>query len=185
MGGSGARTMRWTWARFAGLGVDDLYDALALRARVFVVEQACAFQDPDGVDRESWHLLGRDAQGVLTGYLRVVDGSDLPAAGAGDRAVAPGAAVMGSQLAVPDGLATWSAPAIGRVVTAPEVRGTGAGRTLFAEGLARCLAAWPGRGIRLNAQAHLERFYGGFGFVRAGENFLEDDIPHVPMWRAP
>lgn len=179
--------MKWTWARFAELGVDDLYDALALRARVFVVEQACAFQDPDGVDRASWHLLGRDAAGVLTAYLRVVDGDDLPivsasdlqAVDAQDRPVVHGAhQVQGAQ-------ATWSAPAIGRVVTAPEVRGTGAGRALFAEGLARCLAAWPGRGIRLNAQAHLERFYGAFGFVRAGENFLEDDIPHVPMWRAP
>lgn len=163
--------MRWTWARFAELGADDLYDALALRARVFVVEQACAFQDPDGVDRQSWHLLGRDAQGVLTGYLRVVDALALPARQGGG--VAEGAP------------ARDRAPAIGRVVTAPEVRGTGAGRALFAEGLARCLAAWPGRGIRLNAQAHLERFYGSFGFVRAGENFLEDDIPHVPMWRAP
>ncbi|MBL8348580.1 MAG: GNAT family N-acetyltransferase [Rubrivivax sp.] len=183
--------MRWTWARFAELAVDDLYDALALRARVFVVEQACAFQDPDGVDRESWHLLGRDTQGVLTGYLRVVDGNDPPAVGASDLSVVPvvprvpGVPGMPGQPAVPGGQATWSAPAIGRVVTAPEVRGTGAGRTLFAEGLARCLAVWPGRGIRLNAQAHLERFYGGFGFVRAGENFLEDDIPHVPMWRAP
>jgi ElaA protein len=171
--------MQWTWARFADLGVHDLYDALALRARVFVVEQACAFQDPDGVDAASWHLLGRDAQGLLTSYLRVVDGDEPRVVDASDLPFVHGG------LEVPGAQAAWSAPAIGRVVTAPEVRGTGAGRTLFAEGLARCLAAWPGRGIRLNAQAHLERFYGGFGFVRAGENFLEDDIPHVPMWRAP
>jgi len=171
--------MQWTWARFADLGVDDLYDALALRARVFVVEQGCAFQDLDGVDRASWHLLGRDAQGVLASYLRVVDGGDLPVVDANDLPVVRGLH-EGPGAQVPR-----NAPAIGRVVTAPEVRGTGAGRALFAEGLARCLAAWPGRGIRLNAQAHLERFYGGFGFVRAGDNFLEDDIPHVPMWRAP
>jgi ElaA protein len=110
------------------------------------------------VDRRSWHLLGRGADGILTSYLRVVDAS----AQAGQ-----------------------DAPAIGRVVTAPEVRGTGAGRALVTEGVARCLLAWPGRGIRLNAQAHLERFYAGFGFVRCGEGFLEDDIPHVPMRRAP
>ncbi len=174
--------MQWTWARFADLGVDDLYDALALRSRVFVVEQACAFQDPDGVDRASWHLLGRDAEGVLASYLRVVDGGDLPVVGASDWPVVHGMPRVHEMQGAPP---TWSAPAIGRVVTAPKVRGTGAGRALFAEGLARCLAAWPGRGIRLNAQAHLERFYGGFGFARAGDNFLEDDIPHVPMWRAP
>ncbi|MBI5722029.1 MAG: GNAT family N-acetyltransferase [Burkholderiales bacterium] len=154
--------MQWTWARFSELGVGDLHDALVLRARVFVVEQACAFQDPDALDRACWHLLGRDAAGALAGYLRVVD------AGGGQA----GQAGMGE-------------PVIGRVVTAPELRGTGVGRALFAEGLVRCRAAWPGRGIRLNAQARLERFYGEFGFRRAGEDFLEDGIAHVPMWRAP
>jgi ElaA protein len=148
--------MRWTWARFADLVADDLYDALALRSRVFVVEQLCNFLDPDGVDRSSGHLLGRDAGGRLVGYLRVVD---------------PGVA--------------FAEPSIGRVVTAPEVRGTGLGRRLMAEGLERCRAAWPGQGIRINAQAHLERFYAGFGFVPAGEVFIEDNIPHLPMWRAP
>lgn len=154
--------MQWTWSRFPELGVDDLYDALMLRARVFVVEQACAFQDPDGLDRASWHLLGRDAQGGLESYLRVVDAGAGHARNAGQ-----------------------NEPAIGRVVTAPEVRGTGAGRALFAEGLARCRLAWPGRGIRLNAQARLARFYREFGFQRAGEDFLEDGIVHMPMWRAP
>jgi len=152
--------MRWTWSRFEALAVTDLHDALSLRARVFVVEQRCAFQDPDPSDRTCWHLLGRSESGALAGslaaYLRVVDPFE------------PG-----------------EAPWIGRVITAPEVRGTGAGRELMAEGLRRCLAAWPGRGVRLNAQAHLEPFYAGFGFRRDGANFIEDDIPHVPMWRSP
>ena len=56
--------LHWTWSRFAGLGVDNLYDALALRCRVFVLEQG-PYLDPDGLDRHSWHLLGRDALGVL------------------------------------------------------------------------------------------------------------------------
>lgn len=154
--------MQWTWSRFHDLGVDNLYDALALRERVFVVEQHCPYLDADGLDRASWHLLGRGGSGALVACLRIVDAD-----------------------ATHDAPSAPSAPSIGRVVTAPEVRGTGIGRTLFAEGLARCLGAWPGRGIRLNAQAHLERFYGEFGFVRAGEIFLEDDIPHLPMWRAP
>lgn len=147
--------MHWTWRRFAELGVDDLYDALALRCRVFVLEQG-PYLDPDGLDRTSWHLLGRDAAGALVAYLRVVD---------------PGA--------------RYAEPAIGRVITAPEVRGTGLGRALMIEGVARCVAAFPGRGIRISAQAHLERFYNGFGFVRTGANYLEDDIPHVEMLRLP
>lgn len=150
------RALQWTWSRFGELGVQNLYDVLALRSLVFVVEQDCPYQDPDGLDAASWHLLGRDGSGHLVAYLRVVDAG-----------------------------AKYDEPSIGRVVTAPEARGTGLGRVLFAEGLARCLAAWPGRGVRINAQAHLKRFYAGFGFVREGEPYLEDNIPHLQMARAP
>jgi ElaA protein len=147
--------MRWSWLRFADLGVDDLYDALALRSQVFVVEQRCAYLDPDGVDRGSWHLLGRDAAGRLVAYVRVVDA----------------------------GL-KFDEPSIGRVVTAPEARGSGLGRMLMAEALRRCEGAWPGRAIRIGAQAHLERFYGDFGFAAVGEPYQEDDIPHLQMLRS-
>ncbi len=143
--------VNWTWSRFAGLGVDNLYDALALRCRVFVLEQGPCL-DPDGADREAWHLLGRDAAGVLHAYLRVVD---------------PGV--------------KYAEPAIGRVITSPETRGTGLGRLLVAEGVARCVAAWPGRAIRISAQSHLAGFYGSFGFARCSDDYLEDDIPHCEM----
>ena len=147
--------MNWTWQRFDQLGVDNLYDALALRCRVFILEQG-PYQDPDGIDRQAWHLLGRDAQGVLRAYLRVAD---------------PGS--------------NYEEPSIGRVITAPESRGLGLGRALFAEGVARCTATWPGQGIRISAQAHLERFYGSYGFGRVGEPYLEDNIPHLEMLKAP
>ena len=145
--------MHWTWARFPDLSLDDLYDALALRCRVFILEQG-PYQDPDGLDRVAWHLLGRDASGTLRAYLRVVD---------------PGA--------------RFDEPSMGRVITAPEVRGTGLGRALVAEGLARSDAAWPGRGHRISAQAHLQRFYGSFGFTSVGEPYGEDSIPHIQMQR--
>ena len=63
--------MDWTWSRFAELGVDNLYDALALRCEVFIVEQG-PYLDPDGLDRHAWHLLGREG-GPLRAYARVVD----------------------------------------------------------------------------------------------------------------
>ena len=34
-----AMTLSWTWQRFPDLGVDNLYDLLALRCRVFILEQ--------------------------------------------------------------------------------------------------------------------------------------------------
>ena len=146
--------MNWLWLRFADLGVDNLYDALALRCRVFILEQG-PYLDPDGLDRVSWHLLGRDEAGVLQAYLRVVDPS-----------------------------VKYTEPSIGRVITAPEVRGTRVGRALVAEGVRRCEAAFPGQGIRISAQAHLEQLYGSFGFARVGEPYLEDNIPHLEMAKA-
>jgi ElaA protein len=146
--------VNWAWQRFAELGVDGLYDALQLRCRVFILEQG-PYLDPDGIDRHAWHLLGRDAQGALVATLRLVD---------------PGV--------------KYAEPSIGRVVTAPEVRGTSIGRALVAEGMAGCDRLWPGRGVRISAQAHLERFYNGFGFERVGDVYDEDGIAHVQMLRS-
>jgi ElaA protein len=145
--------VNWRWSRFAELGVEDLYDALQLRCRVFILEQG-PYLDPDGIDRQAWHLLGRDEAGALQAYLRVVD---------------PGV--------------KYPEPSLGRVVTSAEARGTGLGRRLVAEGLARCALVWPGQGIRISAQAHLAKFYGEFGFASVGEPYLEDNIPHVEMAR--
>jgi len=147
--------LNWQFLRFEQLGVDNLYDALALRCRVFILEQG-PYLDPDGLDRQSWHLLGRDDAGVLQAYLRIVD---------------PGL--------------KYEEPSIGRVITSPETRGAGLGRALMIEGVARCVNVWPERGIRISAQAHLERFYNGLGFERVGDNYGEDNIPHCQMWRRP
>jgi ElaA protein len=146
--------LRWTWKRFEALSLDELYDALALRCRVFILEQG-PYQDPDGLDRVSWHLLGRDGDGVLQAYLRVVD---------------PGQ--------------KYAEPSMGRVITSPEVRGTGAGRLLVAEGVRRIDEAWLGQANRISAQLHLSKFYQAFGFQEVGEPYGEDRIPHVQMLRA-
>lgn len=149
-------TLDWTWARFDDLGVHALHDALALRCRVFILEQG-PYQDPDRADKHAWHLLGYDGARRPMACLRVVD---------------PGA--------------KFAEPAIGRVVTAPEARGQGLGRELMQEGLARCRVVWPGRAVRISAQAHLQPFYGALGFAAASGEYLEDGIPHIEMlWSPP
>lgn len=148
-------TLSWTWRRFPDLGVDDLYDLLALRCRVFILEQG-PYLDPDGIDRHAWHLLGRDPGGEARAGLRVVD---------------PGI--------------KYAEPSMGRVVLDKPLRGSGLADVLVAEGLARADAAWPGRGNRISAQAHLQRFYGRHGYQPVGEPYLEDNIPHIEMWRTP
>lgn len=42
--------LKWTWARFDDLGVHALHDALALRCKVFILEQG-PYQDPDEADK--------------------------------------------------------------------------------------------------------------------------------------
>jgi len=145
----------WRFAPFAQLATADLHDILRLRAEVFVVEQACAFQDVDGADPLSWHLWSRDGEGIAA-YARLIG---------------PGI--------------KFREPSIGRIVTAPRVRGTGLGRLLVAESVARARALFPGEALRIGAQQRLERFYAGFGFRTDSAMYLEDDIPHVEMRLGP
>jgi ElaA protein len=93
---------------FDALGGRDVHDLLALRAEIFVVEQHCVYLDPDGHDLEAWHLLGRDAGGVLGAYARVF----LVTAETPHR--------------------------IGRVVVHRALRGGGEGRRLMAQALDVC-----------------------------------------------
>jgi ElaA protein len=148
--------LQWTLARLEQLGPLDVYDMLALRSEVFVVEQTCIFQDPDGVDKQAHHLLGRDPKGELQVVLRIVD---------------PGI--------------KYAEPSIGRVISSPAQRGSGLGRALMREGIRQCRMLWPGQGIRISAQARLERFYQDFGFRTVTAPYLEDDIPHVEMLLEP
>ncbi len=95
-------------AAFADLDAATLYDILRLRGDVFVVEQACAFADIDGRDREAgarhlWMTVGEE----VVAYARL--------------------------LALPgDGPATE----LGRIVTPLDHRGTGLGRHLVVTAMA-------------------------------------------------
>ena len=51
------------------------------------------------------------------------------------------------------------------------------------EGLARCASKYPGRPVRVSAQAHLEAFYASLGFAVASAPYDEDGILHVDMVR--
>ncbi len=147
-------TLPCDWLPFDSLTGRDVHDVLQLRSRVFVVEQTCAYLDADGADPKCWHGLMRDAEGLLVATARLV----------------------------PPGL-KYVEPAIGRVVSAPEVRRTGAGRALMVSAIAQVKRLWPGQPIRIGAQRYLEAFYGSLGFVPTGEPYGEDGIPHIEMIR--
>lgn len=140
---------------FDQLTLTELYAILALRQEVFIVEQNCPYLDCDGKDQASWHLQGRDATGQLVCYTRLL----------------------------PRGVAYADYPSIGRVVSAPVARGTGAGRALMAESIARCRQLFGDQPIKIGAQTYLLKFYTSFGFRSTGEEYLEDGIPHTKMVR--
>jgi ElaA protein len=147
----------WQWSRFSELTVADLYAVVRLREAVFIVEQNCPYPDSDGRDPNAWHLLGwsqRSTGRVLVAYARIFE---------------PGV--------------RYDEASIGRVVTAPEVRGTGKGRALMAEALRRIDSLMPGQPIRIAAQRRLEDFYLGLGFKTVSDPYEEDGIIHVDMLR--
>lgn len=145
--------IEWRFMAFDELTAAQLYAVLRLRSEVFVVEQACLFQDMDGADPQAMHLLG-SAQGALVAYARCF------AAGA-----------------------KFAEASIGRIVTAPSVRGSGAGHALVEQAIACLSRQWGAQAIRIGAQARLERFYGLHGFERTGRHYLEDGIDHLEMLR--
>ena len=146
--------IEWRFLAFDALGAAGLYAALQLRSEVFVVEQACIFQDMDGADTTAMHVLGTLGD-QLVAYARC-----LPA---------------GSKFAE---------VSMGRVVTHASVRGTGTGHALVEQALACLTQQWGAQAIRIGAQAHLELFYRQHGFVSTGNLYIEDGIPHVEMLRS-
>lgn len=150
--------IEWQWCGFHELSNVELYEVMAQRLKVFVLEQQCFYDDFDGLDLGAHHLLGwrRKADGgrELAAYLRVL---------------APGA--------------KYEEVAIGRVLTTEQARGTGAGRELLARGIELAEKLHPGHRIRIGAQLYLEKFYQSFGFETISEPYDEDGIMHIDMLR--
>lgn len=142
---------QWQVSAFDALSPAQLYAVLQLRVAVFVVEQACIYQDLDGLDPQSLHML-----------------------------CWRGETLVATQRCLPPGL-DYPESAIGRIAVASSCRGTGLGRELVRRGIDYNLDHWPGSGIRIGAQSHLQRFYRELGFVAEGEEYLEDGIPHIHM----
>lgn len=147
----------WQCSTFNDLSNADLYEVLRQRQEVFILEQTCLYNDFDGYDQDSHHLLGwrtTGGQRQLGAYLRIL---------------APGA--------------KYTEMSLGRVLTTRAARGSGIGRELLAQGIAHAERLHPGHRIKIGAQQYLERFYGSFGFVTTSQPYDEDGIMHIEMLR--
>lgn len=138
---------------FEQLTVRELYDIMALRQEVFVVEQNCPYLDADGKDLHAWHLMGRDPDLRLLAYTRLL----------------------------PVGVSYEGYCSIGRVVSSPAARGTGGGRAVMQRSIELCRHLFGPAPIKIGAQTYLLRFYESLGFRSTSEEYLEDGIPHTKM----
>ena len=136
---------------FGQLGTQELYDILALRSEIFVVEQECAYQDLDYLDQQSTHVLGTE-DGKLIAYTRVV----------------------------PPGLSYDDYVAIGRVVVDHKHRGQNLGYEIMEVSNKLAIQTYK-RSIKISAQVYAIPFYEKLGYSVVGEEYLEDDIPHTAM----
>lgn len=143
--------IQWALKKFAALTPSELYAILQLRNEVFVVEQNCVFQDADDKDQECYHLMGF-AGSKLAAYTRLVPPSVI-----------------------------YPEISIGRVVTSPSIRRSGAGRELMAESIACCYRLFGKGPIKIGAQHYLRMFYESFGFQIVSDVYLEDGIEHIYM----
>lgn len=146
--------MNWTFRPFFEYGLSEFYEILQLRSKVFVVEQNCVYQDLDYKDQEAIHLCGKDQNGILMAYCRIF----------------------------PPGI-YFEECCIGRVVTYPEARGSGFGKSLMKEAISYIEKHWPEEDIRISGQLYLKIFYESLGFHQVSEIYLEDGIPHIAMLR--
>lgn len=155
--------LTWTLRRFDELDIGTLYDILALRSDVFVVEQRCVYADIDGLDR----LPG-------SRHITAYAGDELCAYA---RSMAP----PETHTVMPAELHTAR---IGRVVVKAHYRRRGLGVKMMALLLSDLQARYPDLAVTLDAQLEAESMYASLGFERRSDVFLDDGIEHVTMVRA-
>lgn len=143
--------IQWLLKKFEELSPYQLYAILQLRNEVFVVEQNCVFQDADDKDQNAHHLMGFD-NNKLVAYTRLVPPGEI-----------------------------YKEASIGRVVTSPSVRRSGAGKELMKQSIDAVYNLFGIQPIRIGAQLYLKNFYESLGFEQMSDIYLEDGIEHIYM----
>lgn len=136
---------------FEELSIHELHDLLQLRSAVFVVEQDCLYQDIDGRDKFALHVLGYK-NGKLIAYSRIFKPGDY-----------------------------FEYASIGRVVVDKNEREHRYGVDIMNASIEAARDHFKVSKIKVSAQTYLKRFYNNLGFKEVGEEYLEDNIPHIGM----
>lgn len=144
-------SIEWKIKSFEALTVNELYDILQLRSKIFVVEQNCPYLDLDGKDKVALHLYGI-FEGKTVAYTRLLK---------------PGL--------------SYNNASIGRVTVDSDYRDRKWGHELMEQSIVGILEHFGESQITIGAQLYLKKFYEKLGFVQTSEMYLEDDIPHIEM----
>ncbi len=144
--------LNWQIKDFSEISIIEFHDLMALRIKIFVVEQNCPYQEIDGKDIKSHHLIGRDDEGNIVATARIL----------------------------PAGI-SYKEVSIGRVAIDESARDNGNGHVLMEKCMEYIVEKFGPTNVRLSAQSHLEKYYQKHGFESTGKRYLEDDIPHVEM----
>jgi ElaA protein len=143
--------LKITVFKYQDLSPDRLYEILKLRSEVFVVEQKCAYQDLDNKDEKALHLVGEENNQIIA-YTRIFKKGDF-----------------------------FKYSSIGRVLVKKDYRNKNYGRKIMKSSIDRLKKDPKEEKIELSAQKYLLKFYSELGFEKVGEEYLEDNIPHVKM----
>lgn len=143
--------INWIIKKFDELTPHELYSILQLRNIVFAIEQNCVYPDMDDKDQPAEHLMAWQNE-MLIAYTRIL----------------------------PPGIA-YDEPSIGRVVTAPSVRGEGVGKQLIEKSLEQVYNKYGTTPVKIGAQLYLKKFYTELGFLQTSGVYLEDGIEHIEM----
>lgn len=136
---------------FQELTVTELYKILQLRNEVFIVEQNCPYQDLDDKDLKALHVIGTKEDEIVA-YTRIFKSGD-----------------------------SMKQASIGRVVVKQNERKYGYGQDIMKFSIEAIEDHFKENYIQLSAQTYLKKFYNSFAFLEKGEEYLEDNIPHILM----
>lgn len=137
--------------RFNELSLDELYDIIALRNEVFIVEQNCAYEDCDGKDKFCYHVYYKEGKDIVA-YARVLE----------------------------KGL-SYKEVSIGRVIVKKGYRKKGLALKLMRRTIEFVEVFLKESSIRLSSQVYAKGLYESLGFKQVSNEYLEDNIPHIEM----
>ena len=143
--------MEWKIKDFKHLSVEELYNILELRNKVFIVEEEYLYQDLDEKDINAFHLYCINENKIIV-VLRILKKET-----------------------------SYSGIYIGRVAVDEEYRRLGLGKKAVEKAIKFIQYKYGKELVKVSVQVHVRDFYKALGFKEVSDTYLEEDIPHIKM----